>query len=178
MVPNQGFQPKIDESSLLYGQEISKEYDDFRWRLFEKTSCLITADGSGDEKVTPEGLPDYKPPPALDYMEPSTAQPVSNTTVEAPTVAPEVVEIADDEDENDYEGENLVVEELIDDEKDRTFDDELVGRSVKSLYGNGWFTGKNKYFNQEICRYFIEYKDKTTDLIDISDIDGVEMILI
>ena len=70
-------------------------------------------------------------------MEPSTAQPVSNTTVEAPTVAPEVVEIADDEDENDYEGENLVVEELIDDEKDRTFDDELVGRSVKSLYENG-----------------------------------------
>ena len=29
----------------------------------------------------------------------------------------------------------------------------------------------------EICRYFVLYKDKSSDLIDISDIDGVEMIL-
>ena len=62
-----------------YQKLISDDYDDFRWRLFEKTGCLITADGSGDAKIAPEGLPDYKPHPPLDYIEPSTAPPVSNT---------------------------------------------------------------------------------------------------
>ena len=30
-------------------------YDNFRWRCFEKTGILITADGSEDEKIQPEG---------------------------------------------------------------------------------------------------------------------------
>lgn len=161
-----------------YQKLISKDYDDFRWRLFEKTGCLITADGSQDDKISPEGLPEYKPPPPLDYIEPSTAAPVSNT-VEPPTVDPEVYEVADnEEEENEAENESLHSEELIDDAKDRCYNDELVGRSVKALYENGWFTGKIKYFNQKICRYLVLYKDKSTDLIDISCIDGVEMILI
>ena len=39
-----------------------------RWRIFEKTSCLITEDGSEDNKINPEDLPDYKalPPILLD----------------------------------------------------------------------------------------------------------------
>ena len=43
----------------------------------------------------------------------------------------------------------------LDDEKDRRYDDELVGRTVKVLYENGWFSGKVKYFNEKICRYCV-----------------------
>ena len=111
-----------------YQKLISKDYDDFRWRLFEKTGCLITADGSEDDKISPEGLPEYKPPPPLDYIEPSTAAPVSNT-VAPPTVDPEVYEVADNEEENEADNESLHSEELIDDAKDRCYNDELVGRS-------------------------------------------------
>ena len=81
--------------------------------------------------------------------------------------------ILDSDDEVDEEQ----VEELVDNEKDRRYDDELVGRNLKALYENGWFDGKIKYFNENICRYFVLYKEKSSDLIDISDIDGVEMIL-
>ena len=34
-------------------------YDSLRWRMFEKTGCLMTASGEGDAKINPEGLPDY-----------------------------------------------------------------------------------------------------------------------
>ena len=36
-----------------------------RYRCFKRTGCLITADGSADEKIKPEGLPDYIVPPSL-----------------------------------------------------------------------------------------------------------------
>lgn len=36
-----------------------KENKGFLKRLFEKTGCLITIDGSGDEYITPQGLADY-----------------------------------------------------------------------------------------------------------------------
>ena len=45
-----------------YGELVGEKYDRFRWRQFEKTGCLITADGSEDEKITPEGLKDYLVP--------------------------------------------------------------------------------------------------------------------
>ena len=32
----------------------------------------------------------------------------------------------------------------LDDEKRRRYDDELVGRTVKVLYENGWFSGEVK----------------------------------
>ena len=37
------------------------------WRCFERTGCLITADGSGDDKIKPEGMPDYVVPPSIDH---------------------------------------------------------------------------------------------------------------
>ena len=65
----------------------------------------------------------------------------------------------------------------LDDEKDRRYDDELVERTVKVLYENGWFSGKVKYFNEKICRYCVFYRDEPIDLMDISDIDGFQIIL-
>ena len=54
-------------------------YDNFRWRCFEKTGILITADGSEDEKIQPEGLTDYKVPPPLPMPGPNDI-----ATVEVP----------------------------------------------------------------------------------------------
>ena len=46
------------------------------WHFFclqtYKTGCLITTDGSEDNKIHPEGLPDHKVPPPI-LLEPSTA---------------------------------------------------------------------------------------------------------
>ena len=38
------------------------EYDDFRKKLWLKRSCLISADGSNDDKSAPEGLQNYQVP--------------------------------------------------------------------------------------------------------------------
>ena len=35
------------------------EDKEFFTKLLEKTGCLITVDGSGDEKIQPQGLKDY-----------------------------------------------------------------------------------------------------------------------
>ena len=43
----------------------SPNYDAFRWHAFEKTGCLITADGSEDYKIKPEGMEDYEVVPSL-----------------------------------------------------------------------------------------------------------------
>ena len=49
-----------------YRKLIDGKWDSFRNRMFEKTGCLITADGSGDSQIQPEGLKDYQvPPPAF-----------------------------------------------------------------------------------------------------------------
>ena len=47
------------------------------WRMWEKTGSLITADGSEDEKIQPEGLKEYKVQPLMP-IEPVQAPPVSN----------------------------------------------------------------------------------------------------
>ena len=54
-----------------YRRSTKSSYDVFRWRLFEKTGCLINADGSED-KINPKDLPDYKVPPPI-LLDPSTA---------------------------------------------------------------------------------------------------------
>ena len=41
----------------VYRKLTQSSYEGFRLRLFEKTGCLITEDGSEDKKVNPEGFP-------------------------------------------------------------------------------------------------------------------------
>ena len=45
-----------------YRQLNRPSYNKFRWRLFEKKACLITADGSEDDKINLESLPTTKCP--------------------------------------------------------------------------------------------------------------------
>ena len=37
----------------------SPAYDRLRWRAFEKTGLLVTADGTDDDKIMPESSTDY-----------------------------------------------------------------------------------------------------------------------
>ena len=54
------------------------DYDHFRRRCFEKTGCLLTADGSEDDKVQPEGLIGYKVNPPLPFDGPNQYPDVIN----------------------------------------------------------------------------------------------------
>ena len=55
--------------------------------------CLIRANGSEDDKINPEGLPNYKVPPPI-MLDPSTAPPASSIDTENQDVF------------DDFEGEN------------------------------------------------------------------------
>ena len=48
-----------------YNRLSGEQYASSRWRCFEKTGCVITANGSEDEKIQPEGLHGYTLPPPL-----------------------------------------------------------------------------------------------------------------
>ena len=61
---------------------------------------------------------------------------------------------------------------------DRCYNDELVGRKVKALYENGWSPGEMMYFNNNLSKYLVEYPDSSTDLAEVADFNGVEMILL
>ena len=103
-----------------YRALIEEKYDDFRRKIFIKTGCLLTADGSGDDLVDPEGLPNYKvPPPSI--IEPSPQRAESSV---AEGVAKEkddecFVDIEDDDEEID-----MVVETIdpVEDDNRNIFD--------------------------------------------------------
>ena len=48
-----------------YKKIISKDYKPYVWRMWEKTGCLITADGSEKKKIQPEGLKEYQVRPPM-----------------------------------------------------------------------------------------------------------------
>ena len=82
-----------------YSKLISPEYDAFRWRLFEKTGCLVTADGSDGDKITPEGLPNYKIPPPAIFVEAGAGLPISNVVEPVNDDQPDNCSEHEDEDE-------------------------------------------------------------------------------
>merc|ERR1712141_957919 len=77
-------------------------YDNFRWNCFQKTGMLMTADGSNDEKIKPEGLNNYKVIDPLPTPGPE----------EAPNVSPPPAPEPSDEDIPDELFSPLTTEEL------------------------------------------------------------------
>ena len=65
----------------VYRQLNRPSFDKFRWKHFEKTGYLITADGSEDDKINPEDLSNYKVPSPI-MFDPSTAPPASSIVPE------------------------------------------------------------------------------------------------
>ena len=84
-----------------YNTLVDERYDGFRREFFGRTGCLLTADGSGDDLVRPEGSPGYKVPPTS-IIEP-TAQPAVSSIPKGVTREndDELLDIEDDGEEID-----------------------------------------------------------------------------
>lgn len=88
------------------------DYDKLRLSCWQKTGCLITANGEDDNLIKPEGLPAYSVPPPL-LLDPAEQSPTGN---KAPTEVreqqDEIVEAISDETE-------LLDNEEVEDDDDR-----------------------------------------------------------
>ena len=150
-------------------------YDNFRWNCFQKTGCLMTADGSDDDKIKPEGLSDYKVIDPLPIPGPNEAP---NVNVEpSPEPLDEVIEDEAEEIPNTT-SDNEEEPEIDDDESDRIFNDPLVGKKIRGLYESGWHNGIIDYFNTQLNEYRVTFEDESTDFITRKDIDGIEIVII
>ena len=147
----------------------SPNYDGLRWRIWQKTGCLLTSDGSDDACVAPEGLKNYTVPPPVEHLEVSVALPDSNSSEGAAEPPPDIPEAAIVHVEEE--------EGRVDNEQDRLIDDN-VGRKIKALYENGWFTGTIMYYNVTLNEYIVKFEDNTEDYITLDDVDGVEMYFV
>ena len=151
-------------------------YDGFRRNCFAKTGCLLTADGSEDDLVKPEGLLNYKPIPTSN----SDSEIEAEIVVPEPDEAPEDIIVPESDEEELGEENNIILEkEDCDDENDRLYNVKLVGTKIRGLYeGSGWSTGTIKYYNSKIDKYLVEFDDKSTDLIKEEEIDGIEICFV
>ena len=160
-----------------------EDYEMFRRRCFEKTGCLITADGSEDHLIQPEGLKDFKVKAPLPWDGPEIHAPIEtpepepaplDTIIEDELFTSETQEVAlelsSNEEEVDVEREDL--------EKDRRFDYELVSQKIRGEYVTGWHIGEIMYFNTKLKEYLVTFDDKSEDYIAKEDIDGTQIILI
>ena len=174
-------------------EELKKsDYDNMRKRCFEKTGCLLTADGSNDDLVQPEGLIGYKVMPPLsmhgpdDYSDIKAPEPASDPPDTMPEDEDNLFSSNDQEESlnSDLESEdalNLDLEseeaERIDNEEDRTQNHKLVGQQIRGLYETGWHNGKIEYFNLKLKEFFVLFEDDTSDYLREEEIDGYQIIL-
>ena len=148
------------------------KYKNLRYRCFQRTGCLITADGSDDHLITPEGLSGYVVPPPLPMQ--STDQPMMCDTPDPESPPPD--DAIDEE-------KSLITETndndlYIDYEADRDVNHSLVGRQIRAFYDNGRFTGTITWYNQPMEKLRVMFDDETKDYISVDDIDGVEINLL
>ena len=157
-----------------YEKIIGPEYELFRWRMFQKTGCLITANSEDDEKIQPEGLKNYQVPPPSEFVEPNYAPPEQSCCTAA--IEPSDNQIVDDV--NVVEDEEIIAESFPDEIEDRCEEDELIGRKIRALYDSGWFEGEIRYFNKKMGKYMVRFTDGDEDFVGLEEIDGVEIILL
>ena len=118
----------------------------------KKTGCIITANGENDDKITPEGLPDYKIPASALYLPP----PEEPEVCEVPTPSLPEPDVATVENETFERKEDDEREDI---EADRDFEHVDIGRQVKALYETGWHTGVVRYFNRRLREYKVDSCD-------------------
>ena len=108
-----------------YTKLCRNEYNGFRKKLWLKTGCLISADGSNDHKIAPGGLQNYQVPPPHQYLEPAVLLPESNQVdfEESPPSNTMVV------DKNNFLPDDQELHEHIDREEDRIVNS-FVGRKI------------------------------------------------
>ena len=69
-------------SGQAYRTMMTEDFNSFRYRLFQKTGCLVTADSSDDNKVQPGDLKDNQVT-LLAIIGPSSTNPVTITVENA-----------------------------------------------------------------------------------------------
>ena len=107
-----------------YTKLCENEYDDFRRKLWLKTGCLISVDGSNDNKIAPEGLPNYQVSSQHQYLEPAGQLSKSNQVeFEEPSHSDTMM------DENNFLPDDQELHERIDREEDCIVD-RFVGRKI------------------------------------------------
>jgi hypothetical protein len=149
------------------------DYEHLRLRCWQKTGCLMTADGSEDEHITPEGLPAYMMPQPLAYLPVVEATPNPNSTNDNAVCEdsdPHEEEIDAELEEPDDDGEMMK-----DDETDRCVDAPFCGKKLRALYENGWYEGNVEYFNKQLRKYHVAFSDGTEDYIGEDEVDGMEI---
>ena len=147
----------------------SPKYEALLRKCWERTGCLITADGSEDDKIKLEGLPNYQVPPPINYVEPLSIAPESNSVV-GETDENSNLEEEEEDDEEQPSDEGSIA---MDREEDRDFTDELVSMKVKVLHQNGWVVGDVEYFSTVLSEYEVSFSDGTSDYIPANDVGGV-----
>ena len=164
-----------DAWEILQGDK----YKDSRYRYFERTGCLITADSLNDDKINPEGWPVYVVPPCLAFdgsentIGSSAPEPVTEPADESTNGDDD---ICDDEQLCDSE-ELLQDEEPVDLPKDRDYDNVLAKRKIRALYDD-WHTGTITWYNKVNDEYRVLFGDGSEDYITLNDINGIDMILL
>ncbi len=154
-------------------------YGPSRYRCFEKTGCLITADGSGDDKIQHEGLPAYSVPPPLPA--PGPENPMDLPPPET-SINDEDLDENGDEDEDEYEddlglADNIDESERVDDVKDRIFDLEIMNRKLRAFYDE-WHIGQVMWFNPKLGEFRVLFEDVSEVYIVSEDINGIDMVLL
>ena len=149
------------------------EYDNLRYRCFQRTRCLITADGSEDHLITPEGLEGYTVPPSLSMV---ASDNIVSVEPPEPSSPPDDTFIDDDDVDEIHATSDGELEADVED--DRDYSHSYVGRMIKAIYDNGWFTGNITWYNKKMQKLRVLYEDETDDYLSLDEIDGVEIYLL
>ena len=154
-----------DAWEILQGDK----YKDSRYRCFERTGCLITADCSNDDKINPEGLPGYVVPPCLPF---DGSENTIGSSAPEPTTEPADEstnaddDICDDKQLCDSEG-LLQDEERVDHPKERDYNSVLAKQKIRALYDD-WHTSTITWYNKINDEYRVLFGDGSKVLIRVS----------
>ena len=150
-----------------YNRLSGEKYASSRCRCFEKTGCFVTADGSGDDKIQPEGLPGYSIPPPLPVFSPEN--PLDLSTPELSATSEE--DDDNDEDEQHDTEEDVDENETVDSVKDRIYDHAIINHKIRAFYDD-WHTGeiigKTPARMCRCCRRVLNFNSSLFFLLGIS----------
>ena len=132
---------------------------------------MITADGSDDHLITPEGLENYQVPPPNVYSDPVNSVP-SAPVVDGQDGLEEYSSDSDEEEDVNMEDESVLTDDVTD--RDSTYG--YSGRRLNIHYSGSWCEGVVSYFNRKLLEYKVEFEDGSVDYIPEEDIGSIDVV--